>query len=114
MDTNKNVVRSEDCQAEIPDLRLVKLSVFLVVFCEILPLEADCTFMFFYTRDILAFVATKTVFLTLILLPLAICVKRNGWKSLKLVWGSVAFVVIVVSIRMVLDGFHFWSCLTRG
>ena len=95
----------------IRDVHLVKMSVFLAFFLEVIPLEADILFQCYIYKDFPHFLALKLFFLTLIFLPLLIYVKRNGLYALKYVQGRVTIVAMIVVFNMVLQCIYWVQCV---
>jgi hypothetical protein len=106
MNRNNNPCRDQGQKNAIKDIGLVKASVILAVFIEILGIEADLIYGRFYD-DIFKIFIVKMLCLLLILFPLVIYVKRNGLSALKVVWGRVTIVAVIVMINLAHNLFIF-------
>jgi hypothetical protein len=83
---------------------LVRISLLLAIFCEVIPLEADAIFIAYQPPNVILFVAIKSVFLTVILAPLFVYVALNGWRGLRFVKGRACAIGIIVSVILILQG----------
>jgi hypothetical protein len=84
----------------IPKTGLVKASVFLAVFLEVIPFEADIIYSSPVTDSILFALVVKATCLIVIFTPLMLYVKQNGWSALRFVRGRVAIVVVIAAINL--------------
>jgi hypothetical protein len=90
---------------------LVKTSLYLVIMTEVFPTEADTVFIAARTRNIPLFLLIKFVFLAVILGPLFVYVRMNGWRGLKVFPGKVTAIVVIVSLVLIMNGFAIFGML---
>jgi hypothetical protein len=92
---------------------LVGMSVFLAVFLEVIPVEADVVSVLVYSGSLFRALLAKLLFLILILFPLVICVRLNGLRGLtsKITRGRVILVVAIVVIHLAFDCWMVWGQL---
>ena len=85
------------------DVGLVRLSLLLAVCLEVVPVEIDTVGFLLSNRLFVLAAAMKVVFLTAILLPLAIYVLRNGFVALTDVRRRAALIGVIVGINLALN-----------
>jgi hypothetical protein len=81
-------------------MSLVRMSLLLAVFLEVIPLETNIIGVLSSLGDVSRVLAVKAVCLTAILLPLLIYVLLNGLKGLKRVRGRAAVIGVIVVIHL--------------
>ena len=92
---------------------LVRTSLGLAIFLEVLPTEVDTTYAAVVYHNLPLFFLIKIVFLAIILLPLVAYIGLSGWHGLKAVSGKVTTITIILSLRMVMDVFMIAEILRR-
>ncbi len=80
---------------------LVRDSLMLAIFIEVLPTEADLVAVLLSQMYIGLFLLAKAACLAIILLPLSVYIGLNGWKGLSAVKGKFAAICIVVGLNLV-------------
>jgi hypothetical protein len=80
---------------------LVRDSLILAIFIEVLPTEADLVAVLLSQMSIGLFVLGKAICLAIILLPLSIYIGLNGWKGPSAVKGKFAAICIIVGLNLV-------------
>jgi hypothetical protein len=106
MDQSKD--SSRDQEQALQDIGLVRASVILAVFLEVIPVEADIIYGPLF-NDVFRMLVVKVFCLVMIFLPLVIYVMRNGLGALKIVWGRVIVVAVIVLINLAI----FCTCLVH-
>jgi len=95
---------------------LVGISVFLAVFLEVIPLEADALNALIWSGSFLQVLLLKAAFVALILMPLAGFVRLNGWRGLtsKTVRGRIILIAVIVLISLALYCWMIWGVMIHG
>ncbi len=101
MDQGDNDCTNEKQRRAIPGIGLVDASVFLAVFLEVIPVEADAIHPLITQGRIVCAIIFKMLFLTLIFMPLIVYVSRNGMGALKIVRGRVAIICLITFVHLI-------------
>jgi len=83
-----------------PNTGLIKISLFLAVLLEVIPLEADAVHAMVTRGHIAHAIVFKMLCLTLIFWPLFVYVYRNGFGALKIVWGRVTIICLIALVHL--------------
>ncbi|MCD4728658.1 MAG: hypothetical protein K8R46_13415 [Pirellulales bacterium] len=100
MNQSNDNCANEEQEHAVPKIGLVKASVFLAVFLEVLPLEADAVHALITGGYIVRAIVFKMLCLTLIFMPLIVYVSHNGLCALKIVGGRVAIVCFITLVHL--------------
>ena len=93
---------------ELAGDHLVNTSLWLAVFCELLPLEADCVFFALRSSNLLEFLLFRGAFLVIVLGPLFRYLQLSGRAGLMKAWGKIACIAIILGVKVSLET---WSLI---
>lgn len=89
---------------QVRDRWLVVFSFYTALLLEVAPFEADILFAWAWRpRDLASFAVIKLLSLSVILGPLALFVRFNGWRGLRLFPGRTITIGIVVGINLAMN-----------
>jgi hypothetical protein len=84
---------------------LVRASLGLAIFLEVLPTEIEYILVAMQNRSLLTLFLTKLVCLTIILLPLYGYISLNGSRGLKAASGKITAIIGIVCFHLIADVF---------
>jgi hypothetical protein len=84
---------------------LAKTSLYLAIFIEIFPTEADVIFIAYNLQSMPLFILIKLSFWTIILFPLFLYIVLNGWRSIQAASGKVIAIFIILFLNLIMHGF---------
>jgi hypothetical protein len=93
---------------------LVRASVGLAIFIEVLPTEVDITVAALGSHQLMMCILAKVICVSVILAPLLAYIGLNGWQGLKAVQGKVSIISTIVFLRLLMDGYMLIRYLERG
>jgi hypothetical protein len=98
-----SVRTSPNPEREIRARWLVSLSLYLVIFIEVVPMEAGLANIAILTRSFFVWLALKLTCLTLILLPLLIYVALNGNMGMHFAWRRMLIIGTIITTKLILE-----------
>jgi hypothetical protein len=89
-------------------VHLVATSLWLAIFCELLPLEADCVYFALQSRNVLGFLLLRGIFLAIVLGPLFRYFQLSGRAGLIRAWRQIACIAVLLGAKIAIEA---WSLI---